>query len=48
MKDINKTVQDLKSEMEAIKKTQTEAMLEIEKSRKENRTYRYKHHQQNK
>jgi hypothetical protein len=23
-------------------------MLELEKSRKENRTYRYKHHQQNK
>ena len=31
MKEINKTVQDLKVEIEAIKKTETEGTLEMEK-----------------
>ena len=46
VKDVNKTVQDLKREMEAIKKTQTKAILDMENLRK-NRNYKYKHHQQN-
>ena len=35
MKEINKTVQDLKIEIEAIKKTQTEGILEMENLGKE-------------
>jgi hypothetical protein len=31
--------------MEAIKKTQTETILEMEKPRKEIRNYKHKHHQ---
>jgi hypothetical protein len=34
VKDMNKTVQDLKREIEVIKKTQTEAILEMETVRK--------------
>jgi hypothetical protein len=34
MKDMNKIVQDLKMEIEEIKKTQTEAILEIDNLRK--------------
>ena len=36
MKDMNKTVQDLKREMEVLNKTQTQTILEME-YRKENR-----------
>ena len=46
VKEINKAFQDLKREIEAIKKTQTKAILEL-KPRKRNRNYRCKHHQQN-
>jgi hypothetical protein len=34
-------------EIEVIKKTQTEGILEMENPREENRNYRCKHHQQN-
>jgi hypothetical protein len=43
----NKTVQDLKMKIEVKKKTQTERILEREKSREENRNNRHKYHQQN-
>ena len=43
MKVINKTVQDLKVEIEAIKKTQTEGILE---PREDNLNYRFKNHRQ--
>jgi formyltetrahydrofolate synthetase len=39
VKEINKSVQDMKMEIETIKKTQTKPTLEIEKSRKDNRNY---------
>jgi uncharacterized protein with von Willebrand factor type A (vWA) domain len=42
VKGINKTVQDLKMEIEARKKTQTEGILEIENSGGENRINRCK------
>lgn len=38
MKEISKTVQDLKVEIEAIKKTQTEGILEMENLGKRTRT----------
>jgi hypothetical protein len=47
VKEIHKAVQDLKVEVEAIKKTQTEEILEMKKPREENRNNRCKHHQQN-
>ena len=43
-KEINKTVQDLKMEIESIKKTQTEGNPRDGKSREKNN--KYKHHQQ--
>lgn len=43
---MNKTVQDLKMEIEEIKKTQTEGILEMENLGKE-QSNRYKHHRQN-
>jgi hypothetical protein len=46
VKVINKTVQNLKMEIEAIQKTQTEGILEIGKPREENRNNRCKHQQQ--
>lgn len=45
MKEINKTVQDLKMEIEAIKNTQTGNPGD-RKLRKENRSYRGKNHPQ--
>jgi hypothetical protein len=47
MKELNKAVQVNKVEVETIKKTQMEANLEMEKSRKEARNFRCKHHQRN-
>ena len=47
VKEMIKTAQDMKMEIEAIKKTQTEEILEMEKPRKENRNNRHNHHQQN-
>jgi hypothetical protein len=47
VKELNKVVQDLKVEVETIKKTQMEATHVIEKSRKEINNYRCKHHKQN-
>ena len=38
MKEMNKPVQDLEMEIEAIRKTQTEGNLEIENLRKRTRT----------
>lgn len=43
---MNKTVEDLKMEIEEIKKTQTEGILETENPGKE-QSNRYKHHRQN-
>ena len=40
-------VQDLKTEIETIKKTQTEKMLEIEKLGKRSENYKCKNNQQN-
>jgi hypothetical protein len=48
VKGLNKTIQDLKMEIETIKNSQRETTLEIKKTKKENRSHRYKHHQQNK
>ena len=45
--ELNKTIQDLKREVDTIKKTQSEATLEIETLRKEIRNHRCKHQQQN-
>ena len=47
VKEMNKTIQDLKMEMETIKKSQRETTLELQKPRKEIRSHRGKHHQQN-
>lgn len=47
MKEVNKTVEGLKLELEGIKKRQIEEFLEWKKSMFENRIYRLKHHQQN-
>jgi hypothetical protein len=44
---MNKTFQDLKMEIEAIKKLQRETTMELEKLGKEIRSHRCKHHQQN-
>jgi hypothetical protein len=46
VKGMNKTIQDLKMETEAIKKIQTERTLEIENLGKRTET-RYKHQQEN-
>lgn len=43
VKQMNKTVEDLKMEIEEIKKTQTEGILETENLGKE-QSNRYKHH----
>jgi hypothetical protein len=46
--DMNKTVQELKMEIKAIKKTQIEAILEMENLGKITAmNYSHKHHQQN-
>ena len=48
MKELNKVIQDLKVEVETIKKTEMETTLEInEKLRKEVKKYRLKYHQWN-
>lgn len=47
LKERNKTAQDLKMKIEAIKKTHIERILEIKKFKNSNRIYRAKHHQQN-
>jgi hypothetical protein len=49
VKKMKKIVQNLKIEIEAIKKAQNEAILETawRKHRKKNRNYRFKHHQPN-
>ena len=47
MKELNKTIQDLKMEVETMKKTQTETTLEDRNPRKEIRNHRYQHQQQN-
>jgi hypothetical protein len=46
VKEVNKTIQDLKIEIETKKKSQREKMLEIENLGKI-RSHKYKHHQQN-
>jgi hypothetical protein len=45
--ELNQTIQDLKREVDTIKKTQSEATLGIKKPRKEIWNYRCKHQQQN-
>jgi hypothetical protein len=45
--ELNKTIQDLKIEVETIKNTQKETTLEREIPRKEIRNQRCKHQQQN-
>jgi hypothetical protein len=47
VKEMIKTAQDMKMEIEAIKKTQTEVILEMEKPREDSRNNRHNHHQQN-
>jgi F0F1-type ATP synthase membrane subunit b/b' len=47
VKELNKTIQDLKLEVESLKKTQRETALEKENLGKKNRSHRCKHHQQN-
>jgi hypothetical protein len=47
VKELNKTIWDLKMEVKTIKKSQREKTLEIEKSRKEVRSHRCKHNKQN-
>jgi prefoldin subunit 5 len=47
VKELNKTIKDLKMEIETIKKSQRETTLEIEKTKKEIRSHRCKHHQYN-
>ena len=44
---MNETVQVLKLEIQPIKKTQAEGILEMEKFRNSNKSYRGKLHQQN-
>jgi FtsZ-binding cell division protein ZapB len=47
---LKKTIQDLKMEIESIKKSQRKTTLEIKKkkkTRKEIRSHKRKHHQQN-
>ena len=44
---MNKTIQDLKMEIEAIKKRHKGDNPGVRKPRKEIRSHRYKHHQQN-
>jgi hypothetical protein len=46
VKEMSKTLQDLKMKMEAIKKTQSEVILGVRIPRKENRNHRHKHQQQ--
>ena len=46
VKEMNKTIQDLKMELETIKKSQRETALEIDHLGKVS-SYRCKHHQQN-
>ena len=45
--ELNKTIQDLKREVDTIKKTQSEATLEIKNPRKEIWNHRHEHQQQN-
>jgi hypothetical protein len=45
--ELNKTIQDLKREVETIKKTQNETTLEIETPKKEFRNHRCEHQKQN-
>lgn len=47
MKKINETVQEEKRGIETIRKTQTEATMEIEDLGNRKKNYRDKHHQQN-
>jgi hypothetical protein len=48
VKELNKTIQDLKMEVETIKKSQRETNLEIQNlGKKSGAVYRCKHHQQN-
>ena len=46
MKELNKLIQDLKVEVNTIKKTQMEANLAMKTTRKEVRNYRCKYYQQ--
>jgi hypothetical protein len=43
--ELNKTIQDLKMEVETMKKTQTETTLEIETLGEKIRNHRCEHHQ---
>jgi hypothetical protein len=47
VKERNKTIQNLKMEVETIKKSQRETTLELENLGEKIRTHRSKHHQQN-
>jgi prefoldin subunit 5 len=47
VKELNKTIHDLKMERETINKSQRDTTLEIKKPRKKIRSYRCKNHQQN-
>jgi hypothetical protein len=47
VKELNKTIQDLKMEVETIKKSQKETTLKFKKPREEIKSHRCKHHQQN-
>jgi hypothetical protein len=47
VKKLNKTIQDLKVEIETIKKSQRETTQEIENLGRRMRSHRCKHHQQN-
>jgi FtsZ-binding cell division protein ZapB len=47
VKELNKTIQDLKMEIETIKKPKRETTQEIEKSREEIKSHICRHHQQN-
>ena len=47
MKELNKTIQDQKMEVETIKKSQSESSLELESLGKEFKSHRFKHQQQN-
>lgn len=47
VKELNKLIQDLKVEVNTIKKTQMEANLAMKTTRKEVRNYRCKYYQQN-
>jgi peptidoglycan hydrolase CwlO-like protein len=45
VKELKTKIQDLKMKVETVKKSQRETTLKIEKSRKDIRSHRCKHHQ---